>query len=139
MKKHSLIRTIYLYIFALLGLILITIGSVQFVNMGLKIFIFKQADEQQRIWNTKPPEPYGRVAMETVQDDASLTEEERALVRTWLNDYEAWKERSEKVDRVTAERHRDASKNLSLILIGVPLYLFHWRIISRETRNKKKD
>ena len=43
------------------------------------------------------------------------------------------------VNYVTAKRHRDASLNLSLILIGLPLYLYHWRIIKKETKNKEED
>ena len=40
-KTHyPLIRTIYLYLFALLGLALLTIGGVRFVDMGLKAFVF---------------------------------------------------------------------------------------------------
>ena len=50
MKEHTLVRTIYLYIFALLGLVLLIIGSVNFLNMGLKAFVFTQADEESRIF-----------------------------------------------------------------------------------------
>ena len=43
-KHHSLVRTIYLYLFALVGLALLTIGAVRFVAMGLKAFVFTKAD-----------------------------------------------------------------------------------------------
>ena len=46
MEKHSLIRTIYLYTFSLIGLVLIIIASVNMINLGLKTFIFTEADQE---------------------------------------------------------------------------------------------
>ncbi len=138
MRKDSLIRTIYLYLFACLGLVLLAIGGVRFVDMGLKAFIFTRADEEQNLYRIQPPSPaYPFAKMEEAQDDEELTEEERAAIRQWLEEYKAWQEGTSKVDYVAARRHRDASLNLSLILIGLPLYLYHWIIIKRETKNKK--
>lgn len=138
MKKDSLIRTVYLYLFACLGLVLLTIGGVRFVDMSLKAFIFTRAEEEQKLYRIQPPSlAYPVAKMEEVQDDKELTEEERVAIGQWLEDYRAWQEGVSKIDYVTARRHRDASLNLSLILIGLPLYLYHWITIKRETRNKK--
>jgi len=103
MEKHSLIRTIYLYLFTCLGLVLLTIGGVRFLDMGLKAFIFTKAEQEQR---------YDAMSPSSVEPEVSY---------------------------VTAKRHRDASLNLSLILIGLPLYLYHWRLIRKETKNKEKE
>jgi len=103
MEKHSLIRTIYLYLFTCLGLALLTIGGVRFLDMGLKAFVFTKAEQEQR-YDAMPPS--------SVEPEVSY---------------------------VTAKRHRDASLNLSLILIGLPLYFYHWRIIKKETKNKEKE
>jgi len=138
MEKHSLVRTIYLYLFALLGLVLLIIGGVRFVDMGLKAFIFTKAEEEQRIIYKQPSfAPYPVKRIEDIQGGEELSEEEKVTIKQWLADYENWQERSSKIDPVTARRHRDASLNLSLILIGLPLYLYHWRIIKRETKNKE--
>jgi len=137
MKKNSLVRTIYLYLFTLVGLALLTIGMVRFVNMGLKAFVFKQADQDRTIYEKQPPMPYSLERVEELKGDEELTEEQKQAVANWLEDYKKWQENSEKVNYVTSQRHRDASMNLSLILIGLPLYLYHWTIIKRETRNKE--
>ncbi len=145
MKKYTLVRTIYLYIFALLGLVLLIIGSVNFLNMGLKAFIFTQADEESRILSKQMPAPFSVLKIENIQQDIEegkdicLSEEEKTGIESWLADYNTWKESRSKVDPITARRHRDASLNLSLILIGLPLYLFHWRIIKKETEEKEKE
>ncbi|TFB09110.1 hypothetical protein E3V08_01230 [Candidatus Atribacteria bacterium MT.SAG.1] len=145
MKKQSLIRTIYLYIFALLGLVLLIIGGVNSVNMGLKAFIFTQAEEEQRILYKQMPVPFSLSRVEELEkemetdEEVCLSENEKTDIKNWLTDYNNWKESRLKIDPITARRHRDASLNLSLILIGLPLYLYHWRIIKRETREKEED
>lgn len=139
MQHYPLIRTIYLYLFALLGLALITIGGVRFVDMGLKAFVFTKADEEQRTMQKMPS--YAPLAIDRVEKIAgdkegmTLTAEEKSMLQNWLQDYKRWQEQSAKIDPVTARRHSDASMNLALILIGLPLWVFHWRLIRRETKN----
>jgi len=75
MKKQSLVRTIYLYIFALLGLVLLIIGGVNFVNMGLKAFIFTQADEEQRILYKQMSAPFSVSRVEEFEQKIDTGEE----------------------------------------------------------------
>jgi len=145
MKKQSLVRTIYLYIFTLLGLVLLIIGGVNFLNMGLKAFIFTQAEEEQRILYKQIPTPFSASEIENFEKEIDeenqvcLSKEEKSDIESWLVDYNNWKETSLKIDPVVTRRHRDASLNLSLILIGLPLYLYHWRIIKKETKDKEEN
>ena len=145
MGKYTLVRTIYLYIFALLGLVLLIIGSVNFLNMGLKVFIFTQADDETRMFSKQIPAPFSPSLIEKIEQgveeekDVYLSEEEKASFKSWLADYNTWKESVSEIDPITSRRHRDASMNLSLILIGLPLYLYHWKIIKKETKEKDKD
>lgn len=134
MAKNSLIRTIYLYLFAMLGLVLLTIGGVRFLDMGLKAFIFTQAEERQRLDFLQPPLPYSLERVKEIQETGQLSEEEKTQIKQFLADYQRWQESYEKIDPVTASRHREASLNLALILIGLPLYLYHWGVIRKETK-----
>lgn len=127
----SIVRTIYLYTFSLLGLVLMTIGGVQFVDMALKAAVFKQADNEQRLFARQPPVPGIRPDMERWASDENLTEEQRETIRQWLADYEQWRETSAKIDPVTSQRQRTASTSLALVLVGLPLYVFHWRLIRK--------
>ena len=145
MKRYTMVRTIYLYIFALLGLVLLIIGSVNFLNMGLKAFVFTQAEEESRIFSKQIPAPLPASVSEKIQQDMEeekdicLSEEEKVGFDRWLVDYNNWKESMSEIDPITSRRHRDASLNLSLILIGLPLYLYHWKIIKKETEEKDED
>jgi len=138
-KKHyPLIRTIYLYIFALLGLVLVIIGSVNFLNMGLKAFVFTKAEQSMEIDFERPmPAPLSADKMEELGKGSELSETELVLVQEWLEEYKIWKTESDKVNYLISNRHRDASINLSLILVGIPLYLYHWFTIKREMRKNR--
>ena len=133
----KILGNLYLYFFSALGLVLVIIGAIRFIDMGLKTFVFTQADQQLRYYYPLPPAP---VSLEKIsqlsEEDQGLSEEERQLLKSFLEEYKKMKEKSEKIDPLVAKRQRDASINLSLIIVGLPLYLYHWRTIRRE--NKKK-
>lgn len=132
----NIIRTIYLYIFALLGLVLIIIGGVRFVDMGLKVFVFKQAEEEEKIMYygyNQVPYPIERMAKEKETETVDFSEEEKIIIKEWINN----NQNTKKVDLIVARRHKNASSSLSMILIGLPLYLYHWSLIVKDNKNKK--
>ncbi len=135
-KKHSLVRTIYLYLFSLVGLTLLIIGTVRFLDMGLKAFIFTKAEEPeklQREYYYGSPVPV--VRLEQYQESEELTEEETTTLKAWLADYKEWQEKEGKIDYLVSKRQREASTNLAMLLVGLPLYLYHWGVIRKETKN----
>ena len=141
MKKHSLIRAIYLYLFTIIGLTLLIIGSVKFVDMGLKAFVFTKAEDPQEIsqsykYYSVPPIPMDKIEAYQ-EEEVELSTEEKAAVKQWIDDYKRWQEAEAKIDYVASQRQKEASQNLAFILIGLPLYLFHWRIIRRETKEQE--
>jgi hypothetical protein len=125
----------------MVGLVLIIIGTARFVDMGLKTYVFTLAYEQEKTNYDRAviaPEFLER-KVAAVSDSAttvSLTEEEFNKVQYLLEDYKQWEERQAEIDPVLSRKHRDASINLSLILVGLPLYLYHWLTIRRELKNK---
>ena len=144
--KQPLIRTIYLYLFTLIGLVLITIGSVNLINLGLKRFIFTKADQELN-YNLKPSFPMtidGRVAteedfvsaIEKCQEKCDLTSEQKQQIASWLKDYKIWQEQEKQFDYLAQQRQREFSLALALIMVGLPLYLYHWTIIKKEMREE---
>ncbi len=139
-KKHSLVRTIYLYLFTIVGLSLVVIGTVRFLDMGLKAFVFTGAEEperiQQKYYQGYLPSAVEKIATpEEVDEVEGLTDAEKESLKDFIRSYEAWQEDRGKIDYVSSRRQQDASVNLSMILVGLPLYLYHWRIIRRETKD----
>jgi uncharacterized membrane protein len=129
------VRNIYLYLAALIGLILVTVGGVRLVDLGLRATVFTEADREEVMHRFQPPMPFALERVQRVSEaGAELTPEERTMVRQWLADYERWQELQQRVDPVVSRRQRAAASSLALILIGLPLYLYHWRLIRRESR-----
>lgn len=142
MNKYPLVRTIYLYLFSLVGLVLLIIGAVRFIDMALKAFIFTKADEEQRLAYKMPS---SSIPLEKVQSLAAdqqgaikLTPDEKTAIVQWLADYNSWKEQQDKLDPINSQRQRDASSNLAMILVGLPLYLVHWSLIKKDARERKQ-
>lgn len=104
------VRLIYLYLFSLIGLSIVVIGSVRMVDLGLKVFVFKEADK------------YEYYAPKAVDGTAPTYDEVQA---------QAVAKRE-----LTRSRQRELTGALSMIVVGLPLYLYHWKTIQRE--NKKK-
>ncbi len=139
MARSGFVRILYLYLFALLGLVFTAIGAIRFLDMGLKATIFKQADAFDRYEPPPVPALVRRPGeIDSLVGRAQLTAEERALLRESIEEYRRWQERRSRVDPVVARRQREASSSLAMILVGLPLYLFHWRIIKRESQERRR-
>ena len=121
-NKRELVRAIYLYLFSLLGLVLITIGLVRIVDLGLKTYIFKKAD-QAYIYPEYPIRV--RAPGEEVQ---ALTKEEQ-------EEYDEKRVAAEEANR-EGRRQRTASNSLAMIIIGTPLFLYHWKTIQKDKESK---
>jgi len=143
LEKHPLVRTIYLYLFTIVGLALVVSGAVRLLDMGLKVFIFTKADDNQKLqsYYSQPLVPVGSI--EKIQNysqstSTELTAEEKAALKSWLADYQRYQDQASKIDYLASQRQRDASSSLAMILVGLPLYLYHWRIIKKETKEEKE-
>lgn len=105
----SKIRLIYLYLFAAIGLVTIIVGTVRMVDLGLKTFVFKDSDKFE-IYPTKLPDGKPELTTEEMQD-----RQERETRRS---------------------RERELVGALSMLVVGLPVYLYHWKTIQRENKNK---
>jgi hypothetical protein len=149
MKRHPLVRTIYLYLFTLVGLTLLTIGVVQLVGLGLKIYVFPMAEEELYkpvVPLLVPGESTGEATADDIQkmaevcqSESSLSKEQQDLLGSWLEDYQEQKEsRLGSEDIKMIKRQRTAAWALALILIGLPLYLYHWLTIKKEIKKEEE-
>lgn len=109
------IRLLYLYLFSFIGLIIAVIGSIRILELGIKVYIFKGADEYSY---TQP----AKISPDGIEIE--LSEEEKA------------RQRSDQETETKRQRERELSGALAMILVGVPLYKYHWKTIQKEGRNK---
>ena len=102
------VRLIYLYLFSFVGLLTVVIGSVRMVDLGLKIFVFRDADRYEYSAPKIAGEP---------EVDETMMREQAARDQT-------------------RNRQREFTGAFAMIVVGLPLYLYHWRTIQKE--NKKR-
>lgn len=100
------LRLLYLYLFSFIGLLIVVIGGIQMVNLGMKLAFFKDAD---RYYIATPPLNEKGVPMETKEEMEKRQEVE-----------------------IKNQRQRDFVESFSMMVVGLPLYLYHWSIIKKE-------
>lgn len=105
--KFSL-RLLYLYLFSFVGLLITVIGSIQIIDLALKTYVFKVTDYAYY------PEPIKIEGMPAV-DSTEL------------------KRRGE--EEQSNQRKRNLSNSLAMILVGTPLYFYHWKTIKKEHKS----
>lgn len=104
--KFSL-RLLYLYLFSFVGLLIVVIASIQMVNLGLKTFIFTDADTYEIF-----PESAEKLGLEDPQ--VQIVRQQREVKRN---------------------RQRELVNSIAMIVVGAPLYLYHWGIIKKEAKD----
>lgn len=117
---------VYLYLFSMLGLVLVVIGSVGLINLGLKTWVFEVSDP----WAMQPPTPMWSKNVECLNSCENLSEEQLVLMDNWLEDYERWNQ-TYAGKQSNYRNNESAASNLALLLVGIPLFLFHWKLLRK--------
>ncbi len=128
MNKYPLIRRIYLYLFAFIGLVLITIGCVRLVGLGLKTYIFKEADIYYNYPMAKPA-PIPADSTGSLQEAGTTTAREPSE-----KEVKAFEEKQRR-----SNRQREAAESIAMIIVGLPLYFYHWRVIRRDKEQEVNE
>lgn len=120
------VRKIYLYLVSFVGLILIVMGAVGLINLGIRLIFFPY---QAMYGYAPPPEPSVLREIDLSKEKVELTPEQIQALDQWQKDYQTWQENMGRSYLIEPLPH-----NLSLLIVGLPLYLFHWNIIKKEEK-----
>ncbi|MFC1810999.1 hypothetical protein ACFLZH_05850 [Patescibacteria group bacterium] len=127
-SKVSVIRFIYLYLITAITFITFIIGAVNIVDTGLKSFVFQVDDYDY----ARPPMPDLMCEQYAGLDDKSYEiclEKQRIGV-----------EKEEIIEKrgLSNDAKRRLSIGIAQVLVAFPLWLFHWRIIERDRKQRRK-
>ena len=106
------IRLLYLYLFSFVGLLIAVIGSINMINVGLKTFVFKDADRYEFY-------------------DYPMEKSDPEVVVPTAEEQEARQSRELK-----RQRQRELSNAIAMLAVGTPLYMYHWKTIQKEDNKK---
>lgn len=109
------IRLLYLYLFSFIGLLIAVIGSVRLIQLGIKVYIFKGADQYNYL-SVPAVAPDGKTPVSQADRDLQMKQNEVETQR---------------------QRQREVSEAVAMLIVGIPLYKYHWKLIQKEDRNKK--
>jgi hypothetical protein len=118
MSFNLTLRKVYLYLFAIIGLILVIIGAVSFVNLGLKKYVFTKADYPCYHNSAVVYDKNGQAKVLTAEEQQAENDRQKA----------------ECEEQRGADKQRQAANALAQLIIGLPLYLYHWTVIKKENQ-----
>jgi hypothetical protein len=117
MKGVSIIRTIYLYLFALVGLFILTFSAVTFVGGVMSRYVLP---EEYIDYETPAPvgvSPDGKPILSQLTPD-----QKKAQFATQQNN----------------NLKNKISQSVAGVLIGFPLWWFHWGWIQKDRRREEE-
>lgn len=133
-KTTKTVRTFYLYVVALLSLIFLAVGIGNLANTTLKATIFKEAEKRDYSVCYSYPYYVSSVDLKSLE---GATENQTEKIEAMIRDYDSWQERNTGEACYRSEREKRMVDSLTMIIIALPLYIFHWMIIRREKRENE--
>jgi hypothetical protein len=110
------LKKTYLYLVSLVALIITVIGLIMLLNMALKTWVFPKADQTYYSYPACPKTVSGPDAK---LDDCTQEQLEQ-------------QKKFDEANRI-AQKQRDAAQALAFIIVGAPVWWFHWRIARKES------
>lgn len=116
MAFNLTLRKTFLYVFASVGLVLMIVGGVSLIDLGLKTYVFKKAGNYcyYQIMPLAAPDKNGNVAQPTAEQQALQVKQCE--------------------DQRSADKQNQASNAIAMLIVGLPLYGYHWLVIRKENQ-----
>ncbi len=138
-KSYQVIRNIYLYMVAVIGLITFIFGAVGIINNLLQNYVFHVNDYAYA------PVPYpGRFdscaqPYPAPPDFTDIKMDVKRTVTPTKTEIETCQKEQQKINEQNRWNNigRELSVSIAQIAIGLPLWLFHWGIIQREHKRRQ--
>jgi len=139
-KEKQVIRPTYFYFIALAALIMIVVSGGMLINIGLKTWVFPEANNANKYIESPQLAFKGSDAKAPVQsmidcgEKCEIDDETVILAEQWIVDYEEW----ENSDYQSYNNNqRQAAAALPYIIVGIPLFWYHWNVA--RSRKKKEE
>lgn len=150
MKKGPVIRSLYFYLTSLVTLAIVVGSLVFLLTLGFKTWVFPKADEGNFQLGAPPtlylespggvsdvakPVPAGSVGL-TCEGECTLTDTQKSSIESWVQSYTTWRET---FAHPGSRQTRDAVSALSFLIIALPFFLIHFRIVQKDARQSEES
>jgi hypothetical protein len=134
--KTKFIRSIYLYLAALISLIFVAVGTGRLLDTALKFYLFPKAEKGGYNQCNQIPPVY---ALDKNAYAGVATSDQKVQLENLLRDYDEWKKNNTGEECYSAQRQSETVDALTMLIIALPILLFHWRIIKKDKENKENE
>lgn len=141
-KTTRLVRSIYLYLAALISLIFVAVGAGRIINTTLKAYVFPEAEKGGYGMCRNEPPMYEIAPMQSVEKTKNsdiTTEDQKKQIEALLADYKTWRENNSGDICFKRERQTNYVDSFTMLLVALPLCLLHWRIIKKDKEEKESE
>ena len=116
-QRTGMLKKVYLYLVSLIALAMLIVACVSLINLGLKAWVFKQADNTSYDYSC-PMVPAAQPVSGSSSDSASC-------------DTAAQQQQAHA--QLISSRETETSRDIALIIVGLPVFFYHWRLVRKET------
>jgi hypothetical protein len=107
------IRKIYFYAVSLISLLMIIIAGVSLINLALRSWVFTKADSTSNYAYVCPAIAPSTSDAKPLPCDTSAQAQQAH-------------------DQMVSQRESTAAQDVALLLIGIPVFLYHWKKVNKE-------
>ncbi|MDP2684826.1 MAG: DUF5671 domain-containing protein [bacterium] len=135
--QAGVVRSSFYYFVALAALIMMVISTGFLINAGLKTWLLPNSEDSNKYEIASPvivaEESQGINSIINCAESCDLSEDTLTLANTWKDDYQNWQDSGYTYDNT----QRQASTSIPYIIIGIPLFWYHWNVA--RSRKKKEE
>lgn len=142
-SERSVIRPTYFYFVALGSLIMMVVAGGFLINIALKTWVFPQAGKVDEATSkvvpseiTPSPEKSGVQSLITCGEKCGLDKDTIDLAKQWVIDYDAWQT---EISRPVNNTQRSAAASIPYVVLGIPLFWYHWSVARKESKERKEQ
>ncbi|MFA6973708.1 MAG: hypothetical protein WC238_03160 [Parcubacteria group bacterium] len=132
--KVKMIRTIYLYLAAIVSLIFVAVGTGNLINTAMKFYLFPKAEKGGFSRCNQQPPIY---SLDKNALAGVATPDQKIQLENLLRDYEQWQQNSTGKECYSQERQSNVADALTMMLVAIPILAIHWVVIKKEKEEKE--
>jgi hypothetical protein len=140
MFKDLTPRGVYYAVASLGGLFMIVVGLFLSLQVVFSNFVFKSHPKVNPMMYSMPPMPYEIKGIDGINARQDISKADKETISQWLKSYESWKWEVETqkntpvVESMEVGAKQSLSAGLSMLLIGIPIFLYHIRFVLRDEK-----
>lgn len=122
--RSKTIKSIYFYLVSFVALMMVVFSTADIINIALKTWVFTAADKDMYSY----PKAVCNIPAPVTPPDAKSAPVFSQADCEKQNDDNI---KQQELTR-TSQKQRDVVRDLSMIVVGIPLFMIHWRILRRK-------